>query len=191
MRGEPHRAGEAARAFLALGSNLGDRLSAIQQAVDLLSDAGIELFAASRVYETEPVGPPQPAYLNAVVEVRTTLGPRELLEAGLDVERRLGRVRGERWGPRVIDVDVLTYGRLTIEEPGLTVPHPRMHERAFVLVPLSELDPDPPLPGGRRLGTVRLGPDALTGVRLFAPPPAIGRPGEWRSTPGITEAPEA
>lgn len=131
---------------------------------------GIDVVRSSRVYETDPVGPPQPSYLNAVLEIRTELEPRELLEACLSVEAELGRERGERWGPRTLDVDVLTYDERTIEEPGLVVPHPRMHERGFVLVPLAELDADPMLPGGRRLAGLRPGPDDVLGVRVVAPP---------------------
>ena len=161
----------ATRAYLALGSNLGDRLANLRRAVELLdATPGVEVVRSSRVYETEPVGPPQPAYLNAVVEVETELEPHQLLGAAQAVEEALGRVRAERWGPRTIDVDVLTYDERTVDEPGLTVPHPRMHERGFVLVPLGELDQDPMLPGGRRLATLRLPPDAVMGVRLFAPP---------------------
>lgn len=162
---------ESVVAFLALGSNLGDRLAVLQRAVDLLAGIeGIEVLRSSRVYETEPVGPPQPRYLNAVLEVRTRLAPGELLAACLGVEDALGRVRAERWGPRTVDVDVLTYGEEEIDGPDLTVPHPRMHERGFVLVPLLELTPDPPLPGGRHVADLRLGPAALTGVRPLAPP---------------------
>ncbi len=161
----------ATKAYLALGSNLGDRLEHLRSAVRLLSDAdGIEVVRSSRVYETEPVGPPQPAYLNAVVEVGTDLEPGELLAATRAVEEALGRVRGERWGPRTIDVDILTFDDATIDEPELVVPHPRMHERGFVLVPLGELDPDPMLPDDRRLATLRLPPDAVLGVQPFAPP---------------------
>lgn len=158
-------------AYLALGSNLGERLEHLRDAVRRLRDTdGIEVVRSSRVFETEPVGPPQPAYLNAVIEVRTTLRPRQLLDAARAVEQALGRVRTERWGPRTIDVDILTFGRETIDEPDLQVPHPRIHERGFVLVPLAELDADPMLPGERRLSEVRLSPDAVFGVRPFAPP---------------------
>jgi 2-amino-4-hydroxy-6-hydroxymethyldihydropteridine diphosphokinase len=158
------------RAFVGLGSNLGDRLAKLQKAVDLLGQVeGVAVLRSSRVYETAPVGPPQPDYLNAVVEVLTSLGAKGLLEACLDVERTMGRVRVERWGPRVIDLDVLTFGDETIKEPDLTVPHPRMHERAFVLVPLLELEVDPPLPGGRRIASLRSGPGLLGEVRPFAP----------------------
>jgi 2-amino-4-hydroxy-6-hydroxymethyldihydropteridine diphosphokinase len=158
------------RAFLALGSNLGDRLANLQRAVDLLATSeGIVVRRASRVYETTPVGPPQPDYLNAVVEVQTLLSPRRLLASSLAVEARMGRTRGERWGPRVIDIDVLTYGREKVDEPGLQVPHPRMHERAFVLAPLAELDADPMLPGGRRLAALRLAGPGVWDVRPYAP----------------------
>lgn len=165
----------AASAYLALGSNLGDRLATLQRAVDLLGDRpGVEVVRSSRVYETEPVGPPQPAFLNAVIEVRTELEPIGLLEACQSVEAELGRVRGERWGPRTLDVDVLTYEDRIVDEPGLVVPHPRMHERGFVLVPLRELVTDPILPGGRSLASVRLPPGAVLGVRPFAPPLRVG-----------------
>ena len=158
-------------AYLALGSNLGDRLEHLREAVRLLGTAGgVEVVRSSRIYETEPVGPPQPAYLNAVIAVDTTLAPRELLDACRGVEDALGRVRGERWGPRTIDVDILVYDERTVDEPDLVIPHPRMHERGFVLVPLGELDADAMLPGGRRLSTHRLSPDAVFGVRPFAPP---------------------
>lgn len=158
-------------AFLGLGSNLGDRAANLERAVHLLRSRGIEVVRSSRIYETEPVGgPAQPPYLNAVLEVRTEGSARRLLEAALDVEDQMGRVREERWGPRVLDVDVLTFGEEVIDEPDLTVPHPRMHERAFVLLPLLELDADPPLPGRRRAADLRLDPSALTGVRLFGPP---------------------
>ena len=164
-------------AYLGLGSNLGDRLGNLQRAVELLAEQpGILVVRSSRVYETEPVGgPPQPEYLNVVVEVGTALEPLDLLRACLVVEAAMGRIRTERWGPRPIDVDVLTYGDRTIEEPNLIVPHPRMHERGFVLVPLGELDADPMLPGGRRLASLRLAPGVVLGVRAFAPPLRVPR----------------
>jgi 2-amino-4-hydroxy-6-hydroxymethyldihydropteridine diphosphokinase len=159
------------RAYLALGSNLGDRLEHLREAVRLLgAEPTVEVVRSSRVYETEPVGPPQPAYLNAVVEVRADGTARDLLEACHRVEDAFGRVRAERWGPRTIDVDVLIFDEETIDEPDLVVPHPQMHERGFVLVPLGELEADPMLPGGRRLASLRLAPDVVLGVRLFAPP---------------------
>jgi 2-amino-4-hydroxy-6-hydroxymethyldihydropteridine diphosphokinase len=163
-------------AYLALGSNVGDRLEILRRAVVLLdARRGVEVVRSSRVYETEPEGPPQGRFLNAVIEVRTGLDPRDLLEACRAVEAELGRVRRARWGPRTLDVDVLTYDERAVDEPDLTIPHPRMHERGFVLVPLRELDPDPMLPGGRSLAGLRLGPDVLAGVRLFAPPLRVAR----------------
>ena len=159
------------RAYLGLGANLGDRLESLRRVVALLGGRGVRVLRSSRVYETDPVGgPDQPDFLNAVVEVEAPGSARELLEACLAVEEEMGRVREERWGPRPIDVDVLTFGDEEHDEPGLRVPHPRMHERAFVLVPLLELEADPMLPGGRRLQDLRLGPETLTGVRPFAPP---------------------
>ncbi|HEX5901762.1 MAG TPA: 2-amino-4-hydroxy-6-hydroxymethyldihydropteridine diphosphokinase [Actinomycetota bacterium] len=161
----------ATSAYVALGTNLGDRLEQLRAAVRLLAETdGVDVVRSSRVFETQPVGPPQPAYLNAVIEVRTTLAPRELLEAAQAIENSLGRERAERWGPRTIDVDILTFDDRTVEEPDLEIPHPRMHERGFVLVPLAELDDDPMLPGGRRLAEIRLSPDVVFGVRPFAPP---------------------
>jgi 2-amino-4-hydroxy-6-hydroxymethyldihydropteridine diphosphokinase len=164
-------------AYLGLGSNLGDRLANLQRAVELLvAWPSLRVERSSRVYETEPVGgPPQPEYLNAVVEVQTVLSPQDLLAACMDVEQRMGRVRAERWGPRVIDIDVLTYDQEEVDEPDLVVPHPRMEERAFVLVPLLELDPDPVLPGHGRISEGRLAPNAILGVRPFAPPLVVPR----------------
>ena len=161
----------AVSAYLGLGANLGDRLASLRRAVELLDGSpGVEVVRSSRVYETDPVGPPQPAYLNAVVEVATELDPRGLLSACGAVEDELGRVREERWGARTIDVDVLTYDEMTVDDPDLAIPHPRMHERGFVLVPLRELDADPMLPGGRSLASLRLPPGQILGVRAFAPP---------------------
>jgi 2-amino-4-hydroxy-6-hydroxymethyldihydropteridine diphosphokinase len=158
------------RAYLGLGANLGDRLANLRRAVSLLDERGARFLRSSRVYETEPVGPDQPDYLNVVVEVETDLSPQGLLIACLAVEEAMGRVRSERWGPRVIDVDVLTFGDQEIEEADLQVPHPRMHERAFVLIPLLELDADPMLPGGRKASALRMGAWSIGAVRPFAPP---------------------
>jgi 2-amino-4-hydroxy-6-hydroxymethyldihydropteridine diphosphokinase len=177
----------AVRAFVGLGSNLGDRAANLRRAVELLgAHPGVAVVASSRVYETAPVGPPQPDYLNAVLSLDTTLGPRALLEACLEVEQEMGRVRAERWGPRVIDLDVLTYGREVIDEPDLQVPHPRMHERAFVLVPLLELTADPMLPAGLTLARLRLPPGALAGVRPHAPALVTGRTGPPADPPGAS-----
>jgi 2-amino-4-hydroxy-6-hydroxymethyldihydropteridine diphosphokinase len=154
--------------YLGLGANLGDRLACLQRAVDLLKAAGLRVVASSRVWETAPVGgPDQPDYLNAVVRVETELAPMQLLAACQRVERALGRVREVRWGPRTIDLDVLLFGDVTMEDPALTLPHPRMLERAFVLLPLLELDPDPMLPDGRRVLDTAVDTE---GARLFAPP---------------------
>jgi 2-amino-4-hydroxy-6-hydroxymethyldihydropteridine diphosphokinase len=165
-------------AFLGLGSNMGNRLANLQEAVDHLdAQPGIAVVRSSRVYETDPVGgPPQPDFLNAVIEVETSLAPRELLEACRAVEQALHRVRTVRWGPRSIDVDILAYDRRTVDEPDLQIPHPRMHERAFVLLPLLELDSDPQLPAGATVASLRLGPEALAGARPHAPPLVAARP---------------
>ncbi|MGH2683217.1 MAG: 2-amino-4-hydroxy-6-hydroxymethyldihydropteridine diphosphokinase [Actinomycetota bacterium] len=160
----------ASRAYLGLGANLGDRLASLRLAVALLEERGARFLRSSRVYETEPVGPPQPDYLNVVIEVETELSARGLLIAGLAVEQAMGRVREERWGPRLIDVDILTFGEQEVDEPDLQVPHPRMHERAFVMIPLLELDADPMLPRGRKATALRMGAWSIGGVRPFAPP---------------------
>jgi 2-amino-4-hydroxy-6-hydroxymethyldihydropteridine diphosphokinase len=145
--GRSSSAGEevAARAFVALGSNLGDRRALLEFAVaQLRTSAGIEVLAVSPVYETDPVGgPPQGAYLNAAVALRTALAPRALLERLLAIEALAGRERGAvRDAPRRLDLDLLCYGDLVLDEPGLTLPHPRLHERAFALVPLADLAPE-------------------------------------------------
>jgi 2-amino-4-hydroxy-6-hydroxymethyldihydropteridine diphosphokinase len=143
------------RAYVGLGANLGEREQTLRRAIDLLAaEPEIELVAVSSFRETEPVGYlDQPAFLNGACAVETELGPRELLERLLAVERELGRERGAgpRWGPRTIDLDLLLYGDATVDEPGLTVPHPRLTERSFVLEPLLELDPGLHLPDGRGL----------------------------------------
>ena len=160
-----------AQAYLGLGSNLGDRLDALQRAVDLLGAEGVRVTASSRVWETDPVGGPadQPSFLNAVVEVETDLSPDALLAAGHRVETALGRVRDVRWGPRTIDVDVLLYDHVTQDDPALTIPHPRMAERLFVVLPLLDIVPDPILPDGTRLLAMPTG-DGGDGARPFAPP---------------------
>jgi 2-amino-4-hydroxy-6-hydroxymethyldihydropteridine diphosphokinase len=143
------------RAYVGLGANLGDREEMLQRAVELLAaEPGIEVVAVSSFRETEPVGyVDQPAFLNGACAVETELSPRDLLDRLLAIERVLGRERGKgpRWGPRTIDLDLLLYGQETVEEPGLTVPHPRLSERSFALEPLVELDPGLHLPDGRGL----------------------------------------
>jgi len=138
------------RAYVGLGANLGNRRRTLRAAVDALgAEEGIEVVAVSTLRETEPVGVgEQPLYLNGVVALDTTLAASRLLAVLLAVERRFGRVRvpGER-APRTLDLDLLLYGGEQVEEPGLTVPHPRLHERRFVLEPLAELDPGLVVPG--------------------------------------------
>ena len=137
------------RAVLSLGANLGDRLAALQAAVDALA-ARVAIVAVSPVYETEPVGGvEQPDFLNAVVLVETDLAPRALLTFAHEVEHAGGRVRGERWGPRMLDVDLVAYGDVVSDDPSVTLPHPRAHERAFVLRPWLDVQPDATLPQGR------------------------------------------
>jgi 2-amino-4-hydroxy-6-hydroxymethyldihydropteridine diphosphokinase len=139
------------RAYIGVGANLGNRRESIAAALDLLrAEAGVEVVAVSSLRETEPVGyENQPRFLNGAAALETELPPRELLEGLLEIERRLGRVRGEgpRFGPRTIDLDLLLYGDEILEEPGLVVPHPRLHERRFALEPLAELDPALEVPG--------------------------------------------
>ncbi|MFO0744070.1 MAG: 2-amino-4-hydroxy-6-hydroxymethyldihydropteridine diphosphokinase [Myxococcota bacterium] len=134
-RGEP--------AWIALGANLGDRRATLERALRWLGALpGTALEAASRFHATAAVGPPQPDYLNAVARVRTALSPSRLLAALQSMEAAAGRVRRERWGARTLDLDLLLHGARIMVGPRLTLPHPHMAERAFVLVPLAELDPD-------------------------------------------------
>jgi 2-amino-4-hydroxy-6-hydroxymethyldihydropteridine diphosphokinase len=145
------------RAYVGLGANLGDREATMRAALELLAQVdGARVVAVSSFRETDPVGlVDQPRFLNAAAELETTLAPGELLDALLDVERSLGRTRaGARYGPRTIDLDLLLYGEEIVGEPGLTVPHPRLHERAFALEPLHELDPELVVPGRGPLETL-------------------------------------
>jgi 2-amino-4-hydroxy-6-hydroxymethyldihydropteridine diphosphokinase len=139
------------RVFVGLGSNLGDREGMLRRAVEAVSELPeTEVSRVSTLRDTEPVGiVDQPRFLNGVVEVETELSPRELLEGMLAIERSLGRVRSgvPPGGPRTIDLDLLLYGDVRIAEPGLEVPHPRLHERRFVLEPLAEVDPALEVPG--------------------------------------------
>jgi 2-amino-4-hydroxy-6-hydroxymethyldihydropteridine diphosphokinase len=136
------------RAYVGLGANLGDREAAIRAAAEQLGAVRL-----STIRETEPWGyEDQPRFLNAVAELETDLSPRALLDRLLEIERELGRTRdGPRWGPRTIDLDLLLYDDERLDEPGLTVPHPRLHERRFVLEPLAELDPGLEVPGRGRV----------------------------------------
>jgi 2-amino-4-hydroxy-6-hydroxymethyldihydropteridine diphosphokinase len=130
-------------AYLALGSNLGDRDGHLAEARRLLAEHGARLLRESRVRETEPFGvTDQPPFLNQVLEVEWAGSPRQLLETAKSVERQVGRRPGPRWGPREIDVDILLFGDQAVEEPGLIIPHPGLREREFVREPLRELRPD-------------------------------------------------
>jgi 2-amino-4-hydroxy-6-hydroxymethyldihydropteridine diphosphokinase len=144
-------------AYIGLGSNLGDREATLRAAIARLNASReISVLEVSSFRETEPVGfTDQPRFVNAVAAVETELEPRRLLEALLAIERAMGRTRdGPRFGPRTIDLDLLLYGDAVLDEPGLRVPHPRMHERTFVLEPLSELDPGLVVPGRGPLETL-------------------------------------
>ncbi|MEK3885254.1 2-amino-4-hydroxy-6-hydroxymethyldihydropteridine diphosphokinase [Paenibacillus sp. PL2-23] len=141
---------EQHKAYIALGSNMGDREELLRQAIVLIDEhphIGVERVSA--LYETDPVGyTDQPAFLNMVIDVTTSLQPLELLREQLELERRLGRIRHERWGPRTIDLDLLLYDNVRMDHVELTLPHPRMLERAFVLVPLNDvLEEEHPLAG--------------------------------------------
>ncbi|MGH2811714.1 MAG: 2-amino-4-hydroxy-6-hydroxymethyldihydropteridine diphosphokinase [Actinomycetota bacterium] len=161
-------------AFVGLGSNRGDRLEYLKQAVRIMQREGIRVIRASSVYETDPVGPPQPDFLNAVCEVSTELPPRELYESLKRIEAEVGRRPGPRWGPREIDLDLLLYDDETVEEPDLVLPHPDLTRRDFVLAPLLEIRPDATLPGGQPLERF-LG--SREGVRQHASPEALYAPG--------------
>ena len=146
------------RAYVGLGANLGDRQATMRAALDALAATpNVRVVAVSTIRETDPVGfVDQPRFLNAAAAVDTELGARELLDELLRIERSLGRTReGPRFGPRTIDLDLLLFGDEVVDGPGLTVPHPRLHERAFVLDPLAELDPGLVVPGLGPVETLR------------------------------------
>ena len=162
------------RAVLSVGANLGDRAGTLTECVTAIARIpDTDVLAVSPVYETAPVGgPPQPDYLNAVLAVRTGLRPRALLDAVHGIEARFGRVRGERFGPRTLDIDIVSYCGEVSSDPALTLPHPRAHERAFVLVPWHDIEPAAELPGhgpvqrllaGLDRSGVRLRPDVVLG----------------------------
>ena len=132
------------KVYLGLGSNIGNRFENLNEAVRLLNEASeIRVMNVSKNYETVPVGgPEQPDYLNAAAEIETTLEPETLYQQCSYIERALGRVRTERYGPRIIDIDILLYEQLVMKTDDLNIPHPQMHERAFVLCPLADLAPD-------------------------------------------------
>ncbi len=144
-------------AYLGIGSNVGDRVAFCRRAVEeLRANSAIDVQAVSSLYETSPLGgPPQRSFINLVVRLETTLGPRELLEATQSIEGKLGREPSDiHWGPRVVDLDILTFGDEKLSEPDLEIPHPRMTQRRFVLVPLLEIDPDASDPWGARYADV-------------------------------------
>lgn len=179
--GKPVRMRVGVPAVLAFGSNLGDRAATIRDAVDLLgAEPGIDVRAVSRLYETPALKPEgideeAPAYLNAVALVHTLLEPLDLLGLVNAVEDRLGRVREERWSDRTLDIDIVDYGGIVSDDdPRIVLPHPRAHERAFVLVPWLDVDADAQLPGygpvaalaEKATDPVRLWPDAARGEEL-------------------------
>lgn len=156
---------------LALGSNLGNRRSHLDFAVGQLAEVeSLSLLGRSSLYETEPVGPTQPNFLNAVALFQCQLGPFELLDLVKSLEVERGRAPGSRWGPRVLDVDILLFGDLVLQSGRLTIPHPEMRRRAFVLVPLAEISPEMRHPGC-----------GSTAVELRD---ACGEDGVWRWAPG-------
>lgn len=140
-------------AYLGLGSNMGDKEQNIRDALNKLSaNPRIKLLKLASLYETSPWGnTDQDWFLNTVVEIDTDLSPQELLKVMSQVEEELGRVREQRWGPRTLDLDILLYGEDKVNEPDLQIPHPRLTQRAFVLVPLAELNPNMTLPDGQSL----------------------------------------
>ena len=149
------------RALLLLGGNVGDRLGKLRAAVRALNGLpGSRIRKKSRVYETAPIGPSDRAYLNAVVELKTDLTPMGLLVEAKRIESAAGRRPGRKWAARPLDIDILVYGKRTVRTPFLTVPHPLMHTRPFVLAPLRDIAPGYTLRGGR---------DVASALRLFAP----------------------
>ncbi|MCE3198082.1 2-amino-4-hydroxy-6-hydroxymethyldihydropteridine diphosphokinase [Paenibacillus sonchi] len=166
-----HSTSEASEAYIALGANLGDREGTLKEALNRLNQhAGIEVVRYSSVYETEPVGYlDQPQFLNMAAVLRTTLAPEALLHEMLDIESQLGRVRDVRYGPRTVDLDLLWVENQSFDTPDLTLPHPRMLERAFVLIPLNDVVPQKEESSGlRQFITAALQDiDGREGIRLW------------------------
>ncbi|CAM4105988.1 2-amino-4-hydroxy-6-hydroxymethyldihydropteridine diphosphokinase [Mesobacillus thioparans] len=158
------------KAYIALGSNMGDRFGYLTQAIIFLEgDENISVVNTSSIYETDPVGyTDQDQFLNMAIEVETSLSAVELLDTCLDIELKLGRKREIKWGPRTLDLDILLYNHENIETEKLTIPHPRMSERAFVMLPLLEMDPDITLPTtGEPLANDLLSISDREGVRIW------------------------
>ncbi|WP_008317696.1 2-amino-4-hydroxy-6-hydroxymethyldihydropteridine diphosphokinase [Leptolyngbya sp. PCC 6406] len=166
---------------IALGSNLGPSSDILKGAIAALArHPQIQGVLGSRIYKTAPVGPPQPDYLNACVRLTTALAPEELLRSLLRIEASFGRERRERWGPRHLDLDLLLFGDLVMMTPSLQLPHPRMHERAFVLVPLAEIAADWVDPiSGKTIAELVQG-ISTTGVDLWADPTLPPHPDQRR-----------
>jgi 2-amino-4-hydroxy-6-hydroxymethyldihydropteridine diphosphokinase len=173
------------RVVLAVGANLGDRLGTLQGCVEAIGGLpDTDVLAISPVYETAPVGgPAQPDFLNAVLIAATGLGPYDLLEAVHQIEAAFGRVRAERFGPRTLDIDIISYAAQVSSDPVLTLPHPRAHERAFVLAPWHDIDADATVPGrgpvrdllaGLDAGDIRRRPDLVLRLPKVLPPRGAG-----------------
>jgi 2-amino-4-hydroxy-6-hydroxymethyldihydropteridine diphosphokinase len=173
------------RVVLAAGANLGDRLGTLQGCVEAIGRLPeTDVLAISPVYETDPVGgPAQPDYLNAVLIAATGLGPRDLLDAAHRIEAEFGRVRAERFGPRTLDIDIISYAEQVSSDPVLTLPHPRAHERAFVLAPWHDIDAEATVPGrgpvrdllaGLDAGGIRRRPDMVLSLPKVLPRPEAG-----------------
>ncbi len=160
------------KAYIGLGSNMGEREDNINRAIDALdSTDGIDVAKMSSIYETEPVGYlDQPDFLNAVVEIDTDLAPKELLARTKSIEKQLRRRRGIRWGPRTIDLDILLFDNLEMSETDLKLPHPEVRNRAFVLVPLAELAPEYELPDGKSVSQLLKDFGKIEGVEQYRPP---------------------
>jgi 2-amino-4-hydroxy-6-hydroxymethyldihydropteridine diphosphokinase len=161
--------GGMSRAYIALGSNLGDREGFLRQALDRLDAlSGVRVVRVSGLYETDPVGyTDQPAFLNAAAALDTKLSPRELLDCMLQTEETLGRKRDIRWGPRTVDLDLLTFGSEQIDTPELTLPHPRMRERPFVLIPLRDIIEETEMPELAEAVSNPSDPDGEAGVKRW------------------------
>jgi 2-amino-4-hydroxy-6-hydroxymethyldihydropteridine diphosphokinase len=183
-RAGDNRAGDNRTVVFSLGSNLGDRLANLQLGLDVLASSGLDLLAVSSVYESDPVGGVEQAdYLNAVLLASSSLPPRDILARCAAAEAAAGRVRTQRWGPRTLDVDIIACGTVVSTDPALTLPHPRAHERAFVLVPWLELDSRAALPGwGLVAGLLHTTPGVPTST------PGVRRRPELRLTLPVPEA---